>query len=79
MKLQDILNVKGSAVHSISPDATLQEVVNNLVAHRIGSLVVCRREADGTASLLGIITERDILHACIPGRRPLGEVARPRR
>ncbi len=74
MKIQDILSVKGSTVHSISPDATLQEVVRTLVERSIGALVVCRQDAAGTASLLGIITERDILHACTPEKRPLAEV-----
>ena len=73
MKLQDILNVKGSAVHSISPDASLEEVVRTLVERRIGSLVVCGPDAGEKATLLGIITERDILHACLPGKKPLAE------
>ncbi len=59
MTLQDILRVKGSAVHSIDPDATLEDVVQTLVARNCGSLVVCDQ---GTLS--GIITERDILKAC---------------
>lgn len=56
MTLQDILRVKGSAVHTIQPDATLEEVVQTLVGHNCGSLVVC----DGH-NLAGIITERDIM------------------
>jgi CBS domain-containing protein len=59
MILQDILRVKGSAVHSIDPSATLEDVVQTLVACNCGSLVVCN---EGT--LAGIITERDILKAC---------------
>ena len=74
MKLQDILNVKGSTVHSISPDASLEEAVKTLVERRIGSLVVCRPDAGGKVTLMGIITERDILHACLPEKRPLAEV-----
>jgi CBS domain-containing protein len=74
MKLYDILAIKGSTVHSISPEATLQDVVRALVEHRIGSLVVCRPDAMGREELLGIITERDILHACVAGSRPLLEV-----
>lgn len=41
MTLQDILRTKGSAVQRIGPDATLDEVVRQLVHHNIGSLVVC--------------------------------------
>jgi CBS domain-containing protein len=74
MRLQEILSVKGSTVHTISPDATLQEAVNTLVERRIGALVVCRSDAAGEVSLVGIISERDILHACLPERKPLAEV-----
>ena len=74
MKLHEILSAKGSTVHSISPEATLQDAVRALVEHRIGSLVVCRPDAAGKDELLGIITERDILHACVAGSRPLVEV-----
>jgi CBS domain-containing protein len=74
MKLQDILDVKGATVRSISPDATLQDVVRVLMEHRIGSLVVCRPEAAGRDKLVGIITDRDILYACVAGSRPLAEV-----
>ncbi len=63
MKIDEILTVKGNAVHSISPEATLQEVVNRLIENRIGALVVCRRDAAGNEELAGIITDRDILYA----------------
>ena len=59
MTLQDILRVKGSAVHSIDPNANLDDVVQTLVARNCGSLIVCDQR-----TLLGIITERDILRAC---------------
>ncbi len=67
MLLQDILSAKGSTVYAIGPAATLDEVVQRLVEHNVGSLVV-REEIGGEASpLLGIITERDILRACAAG------------
>jgi CBS domain-containing protein len=59
MTLQHILNVKGRQVFTISPDKSLQDVVNMLVDFRCGSLVVCEGE-----QMVGIITERDILRAC---------------
>ena len=74
MRLSEILSVKGSTVHCISPEATLQEVVRTLVEHRIGSLVVCRLDSTGSEELVGIITERDILHCCGAGNRPLTEI-----
>jgi CBS domain-containing protein len=74
MTLQDILNVKGSAVYTISPDATLQDVVDTLVRHRIGALVVSESDREGRVTLLGIVSERDILYACLPEKRRLAEV-----
>lgn len=70
MILQDILRVKGTDVYSISPDASLADVVQLLVAHNCGSLVVTASE-DST-KIAGIITERDILRACASGK-PLSE------
>ena len=66
MTLREILQSKGSAVHTIDPDATLQEVVRTLVSHRCGSLVVCQdvqSEGRSRGAMIGIITERDILNA----------------
>jgi CBS domain-containing protein len=74
MKLQDILNAKGSTVHSISPEASLQDVVKTLIERRVGSLLVFGSSSDENVELIGIITERDILHACAAGSRPLTEV-----
>ena len=68
MKLADILAHKGYKVHSIGPTATLAEVVQVLVRHNIGSLMVCADE--DCKRMLGIITERDILRASA-ARRPL--------
>ncbi len=62
--IQDILNAKGSIVHTISPGAMLDEVAHTLVERRIGSLLVTRQGPSGEQELLGIVTERDILHHC---------------
>ena len=59
MKLRDILNAKGRDVHTISCQATLGDVVDRLVEFNCGSLVVFDGE-----SMVGIITERDILRSC---------------
>ena len=66
MLVQHILADKGSAVHSCSPDDTLADVVDLLVGHNIGSLVVLRG-----GEMVGIITERDILRACAATHGPL--------
>lgn len=58
MLLKDILATKGTTVLTIQDTANLSEVVQELVRHNVGSLIVC---AGGT--MVGIITERDILKA----------------
>ena len=60
MTLRDILKVKGSQVHSITPEQTVLEAVASLVEHRIGALLV--RDAGG--AIAGIISERDVLREC---------------
>ena len=69
MKAYELLQSKGTAVHSTSPDANLQEVVQLLVNHNCGSLLVM----DGK-NVLGIITERDILRTCDGESRSLSDI-----
>lgn len=66
MKLKDILRGKSDQVHSIGPTATLQDVVDLLVKHNCGSLMVL-----DNGQVRGIITERDILRAAAMVQRPL--------
>ncbi|HXG21121.1 MAG TPA: CBS domain-containing protein [Methylomirabilota bacterium] len=61
MKVRDLLQVKGSAVITIHPQATLYDALTALVHHRIGSLVVL----DDAGKVAGIITERDLLRECL--------------
>ncbi|MCS7236915.1 MAG: CBS domain-containing protein [Thermoguttaceae bacterium] len=61
MTLADILKVKGSQVHTIHPDETVEAAVQELVRHNVGALVVCERDLEHGEKLCGIITERDIL------------------
>jgi len=57
MLLRDILESKGdSDVLTISPSSTLSDVVEKMVAHNCGSLVVCDDD-----QMVGIISERDVL------------------
>ncbi len=72
MSLQEILHHKGSGVLSIAPQATLAEVVQKLVKHNCGSLVVC--EDDHPCRMVGIITERDILRACADRKASLEQL-----
>lgn len=66
MLVREILMDKGRAVHTCSPDNTLADVVDLLVGHNCGSLVVSER-----GEMVGIITERDILRACASTRQSL--------
>lgn len=64
MILQDILREKGSEVFSIDRKSTLRDVVEELLKHNCGSLVVCRSNPQSPDPLEGIITERDVLRNC---------------
>ena len=59
MTLAAILKHKGSDVASVRPTVTIAEVARTLSARRIGGVVVL----DAAGQLLGILTERDIVHA----------------
>ncbi len=59
MNVQSILQAKGSDVASIRPDITLDAAVASLAEHRVGALVVC----DDAGSLVGILSERDIVRS----------------
>jgi CBS domain-containing protein len=74
MTLSEILKVKGSTVFTIHPEATLQEVVQELVRNNVGAILVCGRDLEQGERLLGIITERDITRICAAGRGPLAEI-----
>ena len=63
MTLHDILRNKGSKVFTIRPEATLADVAAALAEHNIGSLLVCRSD-DCEETILGIITERDLVRTC---------------
>ena len=74
MILKDILSAKGTGVYTILPAATVKEAVRRLVEHNIGSLLVCSRENGSKGQPVGIITERDILHACASGDCEMGKM-----
>ncbi len=58
MKISTILNKKGNKVHTISTTATLKDMVREMLALHIGSLLVINPDDD---AVVGIITERDLL------------------
>jgi len=59
MKLSRILQRKGGEVATVRPDRPILEVVAELRERRIGAVVV----TDEGESMIGILSERDIVHA----------------
>lgn len=58
MQIREVMSVKNQGqIYSIGPDVLIPEAVKQLVEHGVGSLVVMEGE-----TLVGFITERDILH-----------------
>jgi len=58
MKISDILERKGGDVYAVAPESLVTEAVHEMAGHKIGAVLV---QEDGR--LVGILTERDILHA----------------
>ncbi len=59
MKISSILNNKGDFVATVSPDASVTQLLALLAEHKIGAVVVC----DASDALVGIVSERDIARA----------------
>jgi len=59
MQVSQILQSKGNRVVAIEPSARVRDIANTLKQERIGAALV--RDQDGT--LLGIISERDIVRS----------------
>lgn len=57
MKINDVLRGKGNQVVTISPDATVTELLALLAEHNIGAVVV----STNGSSVDGIVSERDIV------------------
>lgn len=73
MTVQDILLSKGGAIYSVSPKASLDEASKLLVKYRVGALLVTEGQGP-EATLVGIITERDLLYAQASGRGTFNEL-----
>jgi CBS domain-containing protein len=63
MQLSSILLSKGNFVATISPDASVAELVTALAKHHIGAMIV---SVDGDF-IIGIVSERDIVRALAHG------------
>jgi len=62
---QDILDRKGNKIITASPDDTVQEAASKMKTEHIGSLLVLGQNGE----MLGIFTERDVLHRVVAQRR----------
>jgi CBS domain-containing protein len=69
VKINDVLRGKGNQVVTISPQATVTELLALLAEHNVGALVV---SSDGT-SVAGIVSERDVVRL-LNGTPDAGEV-----
>jgi CBS domain-containing protein len=68
--IADVLRTKGSFVATVTPDATVADVLEQLADHGVGALVV---STDG-ARIEGIVSERDVVRSLHrTGARLLGE------
>src|SRR4051812_28563421 len=66
-QIGNILDLKGTAVHAVSPNELVSEAVRIMNQEHIGSVLVM----DDPGILRGIISERDVLHRVISqGRTP---------
>jgi CBS domain-containing protein len=62
MRITDILRRKGSEVVTIPADGTVRELLARLADHDIGALVVVDGDpVAGSGSVVGIVTERDVV------------------
>ena len=59
MQVTSILTNKGHQIFSISPDATVSELVEALGERRVGALLVLGSSGD----IVGIVSERDVVRA----------------
>ncbi len=67
-KVKDFLRTKGRPVITIGPNETVVTAIQKLVENNIGALPVC----DVKGTLLGILSERDLLKECSQRSRAIG-------
>ena len=69
MRIREILQTKGSGVITITPDASVRELVALLKEHNLGAVVV---STDGT-TIEGIVSERDVVRSLASDAAVLSE------
>jgi CBS domain-containing protein len=57
MRIADILRSKGNSVATVSPSATLADLIGELARYNVGALPV----VDDDGRLVGIVSERDVV------------------
>ena len=67
MKVSDILRVKGNALYTIPPEASLLQAVQTMAQHDVGSMVVID---DGR--IVGMLTFSEVMAAVAEGNGSLG-------
>ena len=72
MTIRNVLRNKGAEVHCIRSNQTVEDAVQALVENNCGSMLVCN--PDCSESMVGIITERDILRITAAKMAPLNEI-----
>lgn len=68
MKIKEILKSKGSQVWTVKENQTIQEAVHLLSIRHVGALLVMSESED---RIVGILSERDIVHGCNVIWKPL--------
>lgn len=64
-RISDVLRNKGAEVVTISPDAPISALLEFLVGRNIGAVVVTG-DGDRDSAVVGIVSERDVVH-CVHG------------
>jgi CBS domain-containing protein len=69
MRISDVLHAKGDNVVTVSPQATVRDLVGLLEQHNIGAAVVTA----GRGEVAGIVSERDVVRRLASGPGVLDE------
>ncbi len=63
MRVSDVLKSKSGALVTLSPDATVRDLVGLLAEHNIGAVIV----SDDHDPVAGIVSERDVVRGLVSG------------
>ena len=64
---------RGEGVVSVAPDQSVAEAAALLARHRIGAVLVCEGEG-GSARMVGILSERDVIRAIAEGHQGVADM-----